>query len=133
MALSTILIIEDDADIRDSLREALQSEGFTVHTSTNGAEALDAIEDGLRPRLVLLDLLMPVMNGWHFLQALGQNIPILVLSAYITGAKTMAEAAAIRRPIGFMRKPINLDQLLEVVRSQCGDPSASEDAHARPG
>ena len=61
-----ILIVEDDADVRDTMVQVLESEGFSVRATRDGREALDALRAGLRPRLILLDLMMPVMNGWQF-------------------------------------------------------------------
>src|SRR5215467_2651252 len=128
--MRSILVIEDDDSIRETLQEALAMEGYEVLLAANGKEALDIIHDGARPGLALLDLMMPVMDGWHFLEELDVHMPIVVVSAYVHGAKTMTAAALLRRPVGFMTKPINLDTLLEVVRTYCSD-DAREAGHAQ--
>ena len=128
--MRSILVIEDDDAIRETLQEALAMEGYEVLLAANGREALDIIHDGARPGLALLDLMMPVMDGWHFLEELDVHVPIVVVSAYVHGAKTMTAAALLRRPVGFMTKPINLDTLLEVVRTYCED-AQREAGHAR--
>jgi CheY-like chemotaxis protein len=126
-----VLIIEDDDSIRETMCEALCAEGFAVKTVTDGAEALDAIRAGERPGLVLLDLMMPGVDGWHFLEQLDVDLPIVVVSAFVHGAKTMSAAALLRRPVGFMTKPVNLDTLIDVVRTYCGPPVSAGVEHAR--
>jgi CheY-like chemotaxis protein len=126
-----VLIIEDDDTIRETMAEALTSEGFEVIAASDGAEALAEIRAGTRPGLVLLDLMMPGMDGWRFLEELHVDLPIVVVSAFVHGAKTMTAAALLRRPIGFMTKPINLDVLVEVVGRYCGPPSHAGVEHAR--
>ena len=125
--MRTVLVVEDDPEIREAIREALESEGCKVATASNGHEALDVIHAGERPGLVLLDLMMPVMNGWQFLEALDVDIPIVVLSAFVHGAKTMAAAVLLQRPVGFMTKPIDIETLLEVVSSYCKDGASEQE------
>jgi CheY-like chemotaxis protein len=127
--MQSILVIEDDEAIRETLQEALELEGYQVLLAADGRQALDVIHRGARPGLALLDLMMPVMDGWHFLEELDVHVPIVVVSAYVHGAKTMTAAALLRRPVGFMTKPINLDTLLEVVRTYCSD-DACDAGHA---
>ena len=128
--MRSILVIEDDDAIRETLQEALAMEGYEVLAAANGREALDIIHSGAKPGLALLDLMMPVMDGWRFLEALDVHLPIVVVSAYVHGAKTMTAAALLRRPVGFMTKPINLDTLFEVARTYCAETS-QEVGHAR--
>jgi CheY-like chemotaxis protein len=103
---ATILIVDDDADIRDALSEALRAEGFDVHEAKNGVEALDGIAIH-QPDLVLLDLMMPEMNGWEVLRTLresGDDVPVVVLSA-LAGQTTER----------FLPKPFSLEQLLALT------------------
>jgi len=87
MANHHIVVIEDDEDLRETLRELLEMEGFQVSTACNGLEGLRLIERSSRPCLILLDLMMPVMDGWEFLDTLRQNAaqlaqaPVAVVSA----------------------------------------------------
>ena len=126
-----ILIIEDDDAIRETVEEALRAEGFAVDGVSDGAKALKLIRGGARPGLVLLDLMMPGMDGWHFLEALDVDLPIVVVSAFVHDAKTMSAAALLRRPVGFMTKPINLDTLIDVVSIYCGPSNHEGVEHAQ--
>ncbi|UJR80036.1 response regulator [Sandaracinus amylolyticus] len=118
-----IMVVEDDADVRETMVQVLESEGFSVHAARDGREALDALRAGLRPRLILLDLMMPVMNGWQFREEVERerelaSIPVVLVSALDPGTERTASLAAA----GFLHKPFELDELLEVV--QRASPSA---------
>jgi len=108
----SVLIVDDENDIREAMSEALAEEGYKVHAVGDGAEALEKARD-LRPSLVLLDLMMPGMNGWEFRAAQKcdpdlASIPVVVVSAL--GRVNGLDAA------GFIEKPFDLDHLLAVVR-----------------
>lgn len=115
--LAPILLVEDDDDARMVLASALDEEGFCVEEAANGREALDRLRSGgARPRLILLDLMMPVMDGWEFRAALRQDpalaeIPIVVLTAVpqTTRAAESLEVADI------LTKPIDLPHLFDTV------------------
>ena len=119
MDAKPILIIEDDDEILHSLREALEDEGYPVKTAMNGRDALTMLARGALPGLILLDLMMPVMDGWQFLDAIHEDIPIIVTSGYVHDAKSMAAAALIRRPAGFMTKPLDLNTILQLADAYC--------------
>lgn len=109
-----ILIIDDDPAIRTVVAEALTDEGYEVGLATNGAEGLAALE-AAPPALVLLDMRMPVLDGWGFAQALRQQPapPPLVAMTAAQEARRWGEeigAAAV------LAKPFNLLELLEVVQ-----------------
>jgi two-component system, chemotaxis family, chemotaxis protein CheY len=112
-----ILIVDDDRDIRESLGEILLHEGYHVELAENGARALELIRRGPTPALVLLDLMMPVMSGWEFLE-LAENdlalaeIPVLVVSAM---PAPLAPAAARGGVKACLDKPLKLEQLLDLV------------------
>ncbi len=123
MTNKAILIVEDDRDIRESLQQILELEGYEVLTAANGREGLDVLRGGKQPSMILLDLMMPVMNGWEFLEEQRKDqaisaIPVLVASAFGDRAKSLGTAA-------FIKKPIELDTLLSTVNSIC-QPSAAE-------
>jgi len=106
-----ILIVDDDADIRDSLSDALGDEGYHVRFATNGREALSLLATSKRPRGIILDLAMPVMGGVEFFAAMRAvpawaDIPVLISTSDPTGA-----------PIGVhvMNKPFDLARLLSLV------------------
>jgi len=114
-----VLIVDDDFALRDALCAALEGEGFAVAAVSNGREALEYLRSGARPSLVLLDLMMPIMNGWEFRAEQRQDpeladIPVVVLSAF---ARSGDEEL---RGIGqFLRKPFQLADLLAAVRAYC--------------
>jgi CheY-like chemotaxis protein len=114
-----VLIVDDDFALRDALCAALEGEGLAVAAVSNGQEALDYLRSGARPSLVLLDLMMPIMNGWEFRAQQRQDpelsdIPVVVLSAF---ARSGDEEL---RGIGqFLRKPFQLADLLAAVRAYC--------------
>jgi CheY-like chemotaxis protein len=112
-----VLIVEDDRDIRESLQEILEFEGYEVLTATNGKEGVEALSRMPRPCLILLDLMMPVMNGWQFLEAQKSNhclatIPVVVVSAVSERDKAAGAAA-------FIKKPVDLESLLKTVEKYC--------------
>lgn len=109
-----IFVIEDDADIREALSIVMSSEGYSVCGWPNALEALEAIDAGATPDLIILDLMMPKMDGWQFRVAQRRrprvaNVPVLVISA-----DDSSKAAAIDAD-AFMRKPINIRQMCAVV------------------
>jgi CheY-like chemotaxis protein len=114
---SGILVVDDDPDIRDSLQEVLEDEGYGVSCVNNGREALDYLRQGHRPCVILLDLTMPVMDGWQFRREQKQDpaiadIPLVVITA--TG----------RRPVlidadELVMKPLDVGPLLEAIEKYC--------------
>lgn len=111
-----ILVVEDDFDIRDTLAQILEAEGYDVAGAANGAEALDVLANQTPPALILLDLMMPVMNGWQFRAEQLKDpqlasIPVVVISADSgVGQKAQAIGAA-----DSLKKPVPLETLLNVV------------------
>jgi CheY-like chemotaxis protein len=113
-----VLIIEDDEAIRDCLRLALELNGFTAQTAANGIDGLDSLATMPRPGLILLDLMMPVMDGWQFLDALKEandysDVPVVAISAF---RERGAKPAQVRE---FITKPVDLDALIEVTSRYC--------------
>jgi CheY-like chemotaxis protein len=109
-----ILLIDDEESVRESLEAVLAEEGFGVVTARNGREALDWLESGERPSLILLDLMMPVMDGWQFRKAQTANaelsrIPTLVLTA------VQKDYAIVSPPCGVVHKPVDVPVLLDAV------------------
>jgi len=117
-----VLVVDDDPDILQTLALCLSSEGYRVTTAANGQEALDLLGKE-RPACVLLDLMMPVMDGWQFVAELeqrgGRNSPLLILSA----DRAVQGHAAKLRAEAFLAKPFDLDELLGKVRQLTGGPN----------
>jgi CheY-like chemotaxis protein len=115
---SAVLLVEDDRDARDAIRDVLEEEGYRVLTAANGAEALVALPALTRPGVVLLDLMMPVMSGWEFLTAARERgllggVSVIVLSA--SPVKTVPRGVA-----GWLGKPVHLEDLLGAVARHGG-------------
>lgn len=104
-----IMVIEDDDDIRELLKMALEMEGYVVQTAENGKKALDILNSGSRPQLVLLDLNMPGMSGQEMLLHL-RTIPTIVLSA---ASKTVLQGISNVR--GVLQKPVDLKILYQRI------------------
>jgi CheY-like chemotaxis protein len=113
-----VLVVEDDHLIREAIAEALDEEGFEVVEAANGREALEKLHAQPGASLVLLDLMMPVMDGWRFREAQLRdpelaNIPVVVLSA-VKDENVPAER--------HFSKPCDLDELLDTVWEFTGGP-----------
>jgi CheY-like chemotaxis protein len=111
-----ILVVDDDDDIREMIAEALVLNGYRVSTAPNGTVALEQAR-AHRLDLIILDLMMPVMNGWQFLEAQREDpdlatIPVVVVTATLDA---QVESASM-----LLRKPFDLDTLLTIVARLCG-------------
>ncbi len=109
-----ILVIDDDPDVRDALATVLEDEGYLVIPARHGAEGLDKLKQGPEPGLILLDLMMPVMDGYAFRAAQQENpswagIPVLVITAGTMEPRAQALGDAT------IRKPVDLATLLRMV------------------
>lgn len=114
----SILVVEDNKEIQDSLKMALEVEGYNVFTADNGKEGIEILEKIPTPCLILLDLMMPVMNGWEFVEAISKDImlstiPVVVVSAF-------GDKKGTPKTDGYIAKPIDLDALLNTVCKHCG-------------
>jgi CheY-like chemotaxis protein len=108
-----LLVVEDNAAARKGLAAFLRAEGFAVVTAADGEEALDRLRAGPAPDLILLDMLMPVLDGWHFLQRLKSDGPDASVPVIVTtGTILTREWAAAHGCAGFLHKPIDPDVLL---------------------
>ena len=117
--MATILLVEDNDDVREMMLVALQLEGHAVWTARNGSEALEVLKDRPAPCLILMDLMMPVMNGWELRKALKADpkfseIPTVVISAVTPDVATRLSATE------YLAKPVDIDRLLGLVCEHCG-------------
>lgn len=123
-----VVVIEDDLDIREVLQQLLEMEGYRVLTATNGQEGLLLLQKGINPSLILLDLFMPIMNGVQFLDLYKSDpqlskfkeVPIVILSAAPPQGEVVK--SVVSKVSGFIRKPVDLDQLLNVINNFCNKP-----------
>jgi CheY-like chemotaxis protein len=117
----SILVLEDDKDIRDSVVEILEEEGYAVRGFTNGAEALAYLRSGGKATIILLDVMMPVMDGPTFRLELEKDtalssIPVILLTAD-SNARRQASTLGVS---DVLIKPVSLDDLLSAVQRHCG-------------
>ena len=115
-----VLVVEDDRDLRDAMVESLRLENYDTLGAANGDEALGILREGRLPRVIFLDLRMPVMDGWEFCRILEENptlaeIPIAIVSA-LREPRRLPER---KRDAGLFQKPVDLDVLLGTARSYC--------------
>jgi CheY-like chemotaxis protein len=113
-----VLIVEDDEDLREMMAQLLTLEGFQAATVANGREALEYLHDTDKPDVILLDLMMPVMDGWEFRRQQQADpaiapVPVIVLSALDQNRAATLDATA------FLKKPLDFDRLLSLVRAYC--------------
>ncbi len=119
-----VLIVDDDAMVREMLATVLSGEGYEVARARHGAEAVERIAAGWQPAVLLLDIVMPVMDGFEVCAWLAAHVPlrerprVVIMSATHFGAGEAPEADAL------VAKPFNIDTLIALVRQQCA-------AHAR--
>lgn len=117
--MATVLVIEDDPDMRELERTALSGSGHEVMLASNGSEGLRELERR-KPCVILLDLMMPVMDGWEFRKrqqaepALA-DVPVIVLSALDRAQARAADLTGVE----FLKKPLDFDRLLDLVRRHC--------------
>lgn len=121
MAIDTILLIEDDESIREITKELLETEGYKTVVAANGQIALDilnACTNGDLPKVILLDLMMPVMDGWQFMEQKRlndklSNIPVVAFSALEERKISSARTDDV------IRKPIHPEMMLKVIQKYC--------------
>jgi excisionase family DNA binding protein len=113
-----VLVVDDDARVREFIRVNLEMEGYTVAEASSGEEALGAIEGNQAPDLVLLDVVMPGIDGWQMLQRMQErhgSIPVIMFSGKVDA--TSAADAASRGAQGFIAKPFDPQQLIERAKA----------------
>lgn len=120
MAGHTIMIVEDNQEIREALMEVLDEEGYQSIGVAHGEEALAQLRAGTYPHLILLDLMMPVMDGWQF-RAEQQRDPALArIPVVVLTADGAAEAKARQLgATGHLHKPVHIEQLLATITRYC--------------
>ena len=113
--MAQVLLVDDDADIRDSLADILREEGHSVQLAKNGLEALRALSRGAQPHVVLLDLLMPVMDGWTFLSRLRECAELASVQVVVMSAGTRGAEGAAERGLPYLAKPLCITSLLRLI------------------
>jgi CheY-like chemotaxis protein len=114
--LASVLLVEDDADTRSVMQTVIQRSGFAVETAADGREALDQLRSDLKPAVILLDLMMPRMDGWQFRAEQRQDpaladIPVVLVSA----THDLHEQADALGADGYLQKPVIFEELLNLL------------------
>jgi CheY-like chemotaxis protein len=114
----SVLIVDDDVDIREILAETLVETGFEVTTACNGLEALTAVRCmKVRPAVILLDLMMPIMDGYGFLEERGSDPAIASIPIAIVTAGHGVDLGRLADDLPILRKPFDVPKLLDVVET----------------
>lgn len=110
-----LLVVEDDADYSQILCEMLQEAGYRVESAMHGVAALARLRDGTKPALILLDLMMPVMDGWSFMAALKEDSAFATIPVIVTtgGGDRVLHSAPVSA--AYLNKPINRERLLAMI------------------
>jgi len=116
----SVLVVEDEADVRESLAAVLEAEGYSVIEADNGETALRKLRDPASVCLILLDLFMPVMNGWTFRNEQLRDarlapIPVVVITADASAARRAAGMGVVEA----MTKPLDFERLLKLIAEHC--------------
>jgi len=116
----SVLVVEDDPELLHSLSEVLQSEGYGVARARHGLEALGRLRGGTRPSVILLDLMMPIMNGWQFRYEQRQDSDLSRIPVVVVSAKSDSrQHAEWLEADGYISKPIDLNVLLGTLSRYC--------------
>ena len=127
MTARTLLVVDDDADLRETLQEVLGDAGFEVRAARNGEHALELLRAlPAPPALVLLDMMMPVLDGRGFLARVRQEpawagLKVVIFSASVDVERTAQELGAS----GYLRKPVSVERLLDLVERQLVDRASA--------
>ncbi len=126
-----ILLVEDDHALRDTLADVLADEGFHVACAANGREALDELAKGLLPDLIVLDLVMPVMDGWAFREAQRQRPELAAIPMVVLSASFPPDSARIRAlgADAVLSKPSGMERLLRAVHRLADGPDVRAVVH----
>jgi len=115
---ANVFVVEDDMDTREMISRFLELEGYHVETAANGKQALERLGAGIPACVILLDLMMPVMDGWQFRREQARDetlskIPVIIVSA--AGRERLQQIDAD----AYLSKPVDFDELLERVTRYC--------------
>ena len=114
-----VLVVEDDRDTREMLEHFLRLEGFDVRTAANGLAALQSLETTGTPCVILLDLMMPVMNGWQFREEQARRPDLAQIPVIVVTAAGPASGIPAIHADAWLSKPVDLDKLLTTIGPFC--------------
>ena len=115
-----ILLVDDDAAIREAFSEALADEGYRVATANDGSDALAYLQVQPAPRLILLDLMMPVLSGWQFLEAQRADATLASIPVVVLSAQELNDHEKNQLHVHlYLRKPISMERLFTIADGYC--------------
>src|SRR5882724_7107787 len=119
--MATVLVVDDDVEIREALRDVLEAQGYEVAVARDGLEALGLLRTSPLPCLILLDLMMPIMDGHEFLKQQKQDpaladVPVVI----ITAGRHLRSSSGIIDACDVLHKPFAREKLLSTVQQFCG-------------
>jgi two-component system response regulator MprA len=123
---ASILVVDDDDDVRDAIRSALADEGYEVACAGDGLEALDYLRREPSPELILLDMMMPRMDGAEFCAIHAEDpalapIPVVLVTADMHCEQRIQPMETV----SYLKKPVSLEELLSVVEKYCAKPDST--------
>ena len=124
--MAAVLLVDDNGEVLDAQRALLESAGYVVEVATDGAEALHLLRNGFRPSVILLDIMMPGIDGFQFREMQMSipelaPIPVIVYSGYTVDTRRLAQL----RPVAFLQKPFDPERMLELIAGAArGGPAA---------
>jgi CheY-like chemotaxis protein len=116
--MKTILIVDDDEDFHEAVEAAVSRRGFIVQHAGNGREALQRLSAGARPDAVLIDLMMPDMDGWQLLEAMGRDPELVAIPSAVMSASP--NRSGLPERVEHLPKPCDLRDLLALLERMCG-------------
>jgi CheY-like chemotaxis protein len=122
--LKTVLVVDDDDELADVIRQVLRDAGYSVATVRHGAAALELVRH-ISPELILLDLSMPIMDGWSFVSQYRRTGRADARIVLLTGNSHASEIAETLSADGYVTKPFDVDALMAVVRRELPIPNAT--------
>jgi CheY-like chemotaxis protein len=111
-----VLVVEDDADVRETIGLVLQSEGYEVVGASNGKEALELLKAGSPPSLILTDIMMPVLSGWELIDSIARDPKLAAIPVVVLSAAEKRELPAKHSVVAFIPKPTNIATLVGLVK-----------------
>lgn len=127
----SVVVVEDDPDIREAICEMLEFEGYPVVAFENGKEALERLHESPNPGLIILDLMMPVMNGVQFLRARQSDEVLAEIPCFVVSAVGRPKEVIGAGAQGFLRKPVDAGDILAVVKAHIHADSPSPGGRPR--
>jgi len=116
---ASVLVVDDDPDIREMLGMLLEFEGYVVRLAEHGQAALDDLHANPRPCCIVLDLQMPIMDGWAFRAAQRRDAALADIPVIVVTASYDVAAVAALHAAAYLKKPFTLEQLLPLLRQMC--------------